>query len=136
MGRIIIGAMVEKREPTLTNRHKKILAAVLQADEAGHLLSADGVVTLLQGNLPEAWASALSGNGALLSLSGRQGKTAVHWLVRHGYLHQTYSRDYDEYYLYLSNKGKEIAVAFSPKLKRKEKTAKPRRPYSLEKESL
>ena len=136
MGRIIIGAMVENREPILTPRHKKILSAILQADQAGHLLSADGVLAFLNGNLHEDWAEGLSGNGALLSLSGRRGKTAIHWLVRHDYIRQRYSREYDEYYLYLSAKGEDIAVRFLPKLKQKEKTAKPRRPYSLEKESL
>ena len=92
-------------EKALTARQKKVLGAIASAESAGYDLSYDGAVAFLRGTLDASWAKKLPFYGCLLSLGGRQGKTAIRGLVQHGYLRQRYDEGSDLYFLYLSEKG-------------------------------
>ena len=121
----------------LSQRQLKILAGVSQAQEAGYYLSEDGVLAFLHGELSEDWAKACPQFGSLVSLGNRQGKTAIRVCLHHDYLGRKYDRDSDEYFYYLTEKGKAVLILHP--LRRSGKAAsgkRPPKPLFKTKESL
>ena len=111
-------------EKTLKARERKLLGAVSEANKAGYEFSHDGLLAFLKGEIKEDWAKELPFYGCLLSLGGRQGKSAIRTLLQYGYLRQRYDDRYDLYFLYLSEKG-EMEVPLPPKKKTISKPDKP-----------
>ena len=117
-------------EKALTPRQKKILGAIYSAEGAGYDLSHDGAIAFLRGTLGASWATELPFYGCLLSLGGRQGKTAIRGLVQHGYLRQRYDEGSGLYFLYLSEKG--IANVPKPPNQREKAPTKHEKPLFIE----
>ena len=90
---------------SLTITEKKLVYCVYELSLRGYAPSDSCLVQILKGNSCFNDFSDLACFGCLLSLRSRRAKSMVKRLVEMGMLRLSYSREEDEYYLFVTDEG-------------------------------